>query len=431
MEAVEKAVGAPVHGRLAFRFEARIFNGEDVASEDEPSDYDLISHLDVRVGDETKDRFSAAAYVRSNLDIGQHDEDDGEDNRYLGLSDTYDDSFSTQLYTAYLNWRPQEGPVETSRIGRQYVHVADTFQFDGVSATTRPLQKDVNLRFQAYGGIPVHFYEADGSGDWLGGVRASANPLKGTRAALDYAHVEDESAGYSTEKNDLVAASVWQRIGENADLHARFTWLDDPRDVLLRGTVNFPEADLLLQAAYKRLLEDQEHLATEFDPYYSELRTEYEYHEGEIRAVKGFGEVVSVEAGASARRLIDDDDEGTYNRDASHLWIGPSFEGLLLKDSTLSVFAEKWDGGDDDGTRTVTADYTYRFDRSRRISVGTDFSRWDYGRVQDGERSNLRVAYLRFRTPVAEGWTMDFRYAWEHDDEETDHVLSLGLALEF
>ena len=161
--------------------------------------------------------------------------------------------------------------------------------FDGAAVATKPLDEKLALRLKVYGGVPVHFYEAPASGDWLAGVQASAEPWKDGRAAIDYAHVEDELSGYDDQRNDLAAVSVWQRIGKDADLFGRFTWLDGPSDFRLRGTVNFPESDLLVQASYKRLLDDKEDYATEFDPYFRTLRTLREYHLGDVRAVKRLG----------------------------------------------------------------------------------------------------------------------------------------------
>ncbi|MCE9637785.1 MAG: hypothetical protein K8T90_18955 [Planctomycetes bacterium] len=431
--AVEGLVGAPVHGRVSFRWEARFLPGNGVPAR-ESDDFDLYTHLDLRVGDEQKDPLSATFSARSAWDIGSRP-DGRTGSRWSSLADTYGNEFTTQVYTGYVTWRRGCGPVEAAKIGRQYVYAAETFQFDGVSATSSQLDRGTNLRLLGYAGKPVHFYEAQSSGDWLGGLRATAAPWKGGRAALDYAHVEDDLAGYTNERNDLAAASVWHALTPNVDLHGRFTWLDGPRDALVRATGNFPDQDLLVQVGYKRLLDDQKHLATEFDPYTTILKTLYRYHQADIRAVKGLGEAMggnwSVEAGAAAKRLVNANDEGTYNRETTRFWLMPSVDDLPWKGSTLSVGGEVWKGNDSDTIRTWTCDLTHRFGGSARLSVGTDYTLYDEGRLQSGERTHLRTAYVRVNAQLSEDLTMDIRYSWERDEKETDHVLSLGLAVEF
>ena len=427
-EAVEGALGAPVHGRLSFRAEGRFRGGHAGDGYDSVhDDFDLYSYLDLRVGDEQRDPLSATFYVRSAWDIGEQRKD-GE--YFSSLQDTRGQELTADLFTAYVTWRPKDGRFESVRAGRQFLYVADTFQFDGATATTKPLVKEWNLKVQGYGGVPVHLYESSSSGDWLAGVRVTADPRKGTRTALDYTHVQDEISGYGTNRTDLAALSAWQAVGENTELYGRYTWLEGPRDVTVRGTVSFPEKDLMLQASYKRLLSDQDELATEFDPYYSELRTLREYHLFEGRAVKGFGKW-QIEGGASARVLVHGGDEGVYNRETKRGWLTPSVDDLLWDGSTLSVTGELWDGGGSERIQTWAADLTHHFGKSARLSVGTDYSLWDYGSVQDGERSHLRTAYVRLNAKLSDTWTLDMRYAWQRDDEETDHVVSLGLSVDF
>lgn len=423
-DAVERVVGAEVHGRFTVKWESRIVRGAE-----DGTDHDLRATLDVRVGDEARDRFSGALLVRGDWDLDQPNR--RVPGRVHGsLADTFDHELSGLLFTAYGQWRPESSPFETVRFGRQYVDVAETFHVDGVAATTRPLADAAKLRFTAYAGVPVHFYEARSSGDWIAGLQATAEPWKGTRGAFDYAHVEDELSGYTNERNDLAALSVWHALGTHAELFGRFTWLDGARDIRLRGTVNYPSIDLLLQLAYKRTFEDERLLATEFDPYFAVLRTYHQAHVGEVRAVKGFGDKVQVEAGASARELVDGGDEGPFNRETRRVWLTPSVDDLFWDGSTISAGVESW-SGDGQRIRTWNADVTHRFSRDARVSVGTDFSLYDYGRIERGEREHVRSVYARADVKLTERLSLGLRYSWERDEEETYHVVSLALSVEF
>ena len=422
--AVEGVVGTEVHGRFTLKWESRIVDGDH-----DETDHDLYGTLDLRVGDSARDEYSGSASVRGAWDLDQPNSR-RSGSSFSSLADTYDSELSALLYTAWGQWRPKTGALETVRVGRQYIDVAESFHFDGAAVATKPLDEKLALRLKVYGGVPVHYYEAPASGDWLAGVQASAEPWKDGRAAIDYAHVEDELSGYDDQRNDLAAVSVWQRIGKDADLFGRFTWLDGPSDFRLRGTVSFPESDLLVQASYKRLLDDKEDYATEFDPYFRTLRTLREYHLGDVRAVKGFGENFQVEVGASARELVHESDEGPFNRETARVWLMPSVDDLLWKGSTLTAGIESW-SGDGERIKTWSADLTHRFDKNTRASIGSDYSLYDYGELRLGERSHVRSAYGRFSTKLSDHLNLDFRYAWERDEEDTYHVVSLAVSVDF
>ena len=69
--------------------------------------------------------------------------------------------------------------------------------------------------------------------------------------------------------------------------------------------------------------------------------------------------------------------------------------------------------------------------KDARISLGSDFTLYDEGDLQRGERTRVRGVYARVNAKLSEDLTMDIRYSWERDEKETDHVLSLGFAVEF
>jgi hypothetical protein len=421
---IERLAGTEVHGRLTTKWESRWVRGDL-----DESDHDVYGLLDVRVGDGERDAFSGALLVRSAWDLDQPD-DRLPGRTYSSLADTFDDELSTLLYTAYGQWRPKAGKVETFRAGRQFVDVAETFHVDGVAVRSRALDAATNLRVTAYGGVPVHFYEEGSSGDWLAGFQATADLRKGTRAALDYAHVQDELSGFGEQRNDFAALQVWQRVGEHTEAHGRLTWLEGARDVRLRVTHLLPEHDLLLQATYKHLFEDQSLRATEFDPYVSVLRTYHAYDQGELRAVKGFGDRWQVEAGASARELADQHDVGPFNRETRRVWLTPSVDDFPWKGATLTAGVESW-SGDGQRIRTWTADLGHRFSKDLRVAAGSDFSLYDYGRLSRGERAHVRTVWLRADARLTDKVSLGLRATRERDEEETYHAVSLSLSVDF
>jgi hypothetical protein len=420
--AVEGFLGTSVHGTSTSKYVFR--------TSKDGTDQDFYQYLDARVGDETKDKWSGAVFVRAATDLDRaHENQPGF--VYGSIDDTFGKTVNALLYTAYATIRPDAGPVESLRVGRQYAYAAETFHLDGASATSRTLVDSIKLKLTAYGGVPVHFYEAQSSGDWLAGLSAAAEPWKGGRTVVDYTHVQDRFSTLGTdEKNDLAALSMWQQIHKHVELYGQFQWLDGPRDGTLRATANFPEQDVLVQASYYRLLETKEEFATEFDPYTNVIQDFTRYQQGDLRASKGFGDHFDVAAGASERRLLAGEEETTFNHDTRRLYVTPSVYDIPWKGTSISATAEQYSG---EGERLTTwaLDVTHKFGKSLKVSVGSDYSLYTYGPVATEERTNVRSAYARAKFPLTKSLTADIRYTWEKDDVETFQVLTLALICEF
>ncbi len=411
---------ARTHGSASLEYRLRR-TGDD-------TDQDLRSWLDLRVGDGRHDALSAAFFVRSTLDLDRRRT--GRDGyEFTSLPDTFDSDLNARLYTAYVAWRPEKGPAESVRFGRQYVYGSETFHIDGVSAASRELWQKAHLRASVYGGVPVHLYESSPRGDWLAGTTLTAEPARGTRAALDYVHVTDDFG--DRVRDDTAAVRVWQRATPWLDLYGRGTYLGTARDAELRATGHWDEQDLLVQASWFRLFESyDEEFTTEFDPYYTVLHTLAGYDQGRLRAVKGFGDKVVVEGGLDVRDVRDSGDEGAFNRDTHRWYLTPSVEDLVWEDSVVSLVVERWSG---DGERfdTYGGELTHRFSKRVEASLGTDYALYGYDAYRDRERNHVRAVHADLRWKLTDTLTLRLRHSHERDDEETYDVFTLGLTLDF
>lgn len=405
------------HG--SFSVEYRLRSGDD------DTDQDIYKYLDLRLGNENVDRLSATIFARSSWDLdGQRT---GRDDYALtSIQDKYDSSYNVRLYTAYLTWRPKDGPVSVGRFGRQYVYAAETFHIDGAWARSAELQKDARITAEVYGGVPVHLYESSPSGDWIAGTAVSAEPFRGTRATLDYVHVTDEYEG--TVRDDLTALRVWQRATEWLNLYGRASYVHGLRDAEARATGSWEEQDLMVQLQWFTLLEDKdEEFTTEFDPYYYVLHTQTEYDQYRLRAVKGFGDDVFVELGADIR---DADDESTYNRDVERYYVMPTFADLLWERSELTLIGERW-SGDGERIETLGAELRHEFSDEIEMVLGTDYTMYGYDGYRDRERNHVRSYLYELRWDLTESLDLRLRYVHEEDDEETYDVFTMGLTLAF
>jgi hypothetical protein len=422
--AVEKYVGAPVHGSLSVRYLARWTA--------DTTDQDLIQYVNVGVGDENRDKWSGNLSLRVVEDLdGQQRSDNGE-NVFYSLNDTFDGAVTALLYTAYATLRPSGGPVEWARIGRQYGYYAETFQFDGASAQTRPLVDSLKLRLTGYAGVPVHFYEKGSSGDWLIGLRAAAEPWKGGRAALDYTHDQDKLSyiGSGDERNDLGAITVWQRVAKYVDLYGRYTWLEGPRDATARATLSLPDEDFTFQASYYQLIDDKHQMVTEFDSYDAVIGVLDRYQLIDVHASKGFGEHFDVDTGVQARDLLPGESEGPFNRDTTRFYVTPTVTDLPWKGLSVSVTYDSYSGGGED-LQTWAADATYKLSKKTKFSAGSDYSLYAFGPLDDSERTHVRTAYVRVKHALTASISADAQYTWEEDDVETFQIFSIALVLDF
>jgi hypothetical protein len=419
---IERLVGTSVHGTFTLRYRWRNTHVE--------TDQDLYQYLDLRIGDEQTDRVSGNLFVRAAEDLDQAHTGAHGGHTFDSLQDTFDSRLNALLYTAYVNVRPESGPAASYRVGRQYVYAGDTFQIDGASATSRPLNDSVKLVATAYAGVPVHYYEAKSGGDWLAGMQLAAEPWKGGRATLDYTHVQDALSLLGKERNDLGSLAVWHSVSKNVDLYGKYTWLEGPRDATLRATANFPDSDVLVQASYYRLFDAKERFATEFDPYSSVMLSERRFQQGTVRAVKGLGDHFDVEAGASARQMLPGADVGPYNRNTRRVYVTPTMSDLPWKGTSVSVTGESY-SGDGERIQTWALDVSHKFSKTLKVSAGSDYSLYAFGPLGTDERSHVRTAYARVRTSLTKALSADVQYTWEKDDVETFHVVTLALVLDF
>jgi hypothetical protein len=402
-KAVKDVFAGRVHGEIDTEYRARWTPSN--------SDQDIYQWATFRLGDELTDLFSANVSFRSTWDLdGQRNRRDG-DYEFVSLADTYDKSFNTRLYTAYGNLRPEGGPIEEVRFGRQFVY------------------EGTKLRAAAYTGVPVHLYESSTHGDWLAGLRLEAEPRKGTRTALDYVHVNDD-LDFGKQHDSFVSLQAWQNVTEHLRSYARTTYLGTLRDVELRTTSIYPEHDLTVLASYYRLFAPMDEYSTEFDEFFPVLYTLEEYQTGDLRLVKGFGDHFVVETGASIRDLVEGGDNTAANHDTTRVFVSPTVLDWPLEGSTISLTYDRLDG---DGTRidTWSGEFSQVFDDKFEAAVGTSYDLWKFGPLVRGERTHVRAYYGRLGVRLSEAVRLETTYSWEADDEETFQVFTFGVTYVF
>ncbi len=400
----------PVHGYLKSRYVARRTG--------EASDQDLYETLSLDVGD--PGRHAVTAHFLGDLSI---DLDGNTDNQGYYAFDSARDSKGSpgvgQVYSAYLDFHP-ESSLSILRAGRQSIYeTPEVSFFDGLRLETDELGGH-RLKLGAYGGTPVYLYQGHSSGDVLGGAYAEGHLWKGSRARVDYQHIEG-SNGTERFENTLIGVDAWQSLGRYVDLHAHYTRMDEEdRDILVRGTFNQPVWDLRFQASYYQLLQTRQNAVIEADSYYPILKDYVPY--GEVRCLlsKGFGDHVNVDAGADLRRLTDEDQASEFNNEFDRYFATLDLFDLVVQGSSLSLTGEKWvsDGKD---TESQGFDLTCPVGQKSKVSLGTAHYLYKYDYYADEERDDVQSYYLKFEYKYSKALRLSADYTYEDDSSSSTY----------
>ena len=385
------------------------------------SDHDLLEVLALDVGRPGEDAWTAHLLAHATLDL-----DDGDDPRFFSLQDTYERDLTGRLHRAHVDWRG-EGPLERASLGRQLRYdTPEPAHFDGLSLETRAGPRSV--RGGAYGGVPVHPFESSPEGDLVLGAFLEARPIQATRVRLDWMHLEDEYV-LGEHDDDLVAVALGHALGERLLLEASHSRVEGrARDVRLRASWLEAEEGVALEAAYYRLLTTQRDLAVPLDPFTTSLFELEPFQRLGLGFSKDLGESLALAAGLEVRRLLEQEDAGTFNHEYERyhatLSATPPGDPAL----SLSLTADVWEG--DDTVETWGADVSRAFGETLDVSLGSYYSLYAYDLFADVERDHVRAYYLRLRR-TAGRLALDLRYELERDDFDTFHTVRIGTTWTF
>jgi hypothetical protein len=406
--------GPEVHGEVRASYRYRAVDGE--------ADHDLMTSVLLDVGVPERDAVTAHVSGYATLDIDG--EPTGDPPAFSDITDTYGNQLSGWLYEGYVDLHEAEG-FDVVRIGRQdsqYTPVLVTF--DGLRAETRPFGEE-KVQIEAYGGVPAHFFEEDSEGDLVFGLAGSARPWEGGRARLDWMHLEDESL-LGDHVNDLLALQLWQRVDTRLLLDGRASMLEgEARDLRLRGTYADPAQDLVVEADWTTLFNPQNDLVLELDPFTASLLALEPYNQARVQGSKGVGEHLILAAGADLRRLVDEDDEGQFNREFDRLHATATSLDTLDSEVEVSLTGELWDAT---GTNVTSwgADLSREWE-DLEGSLGTYYSLYKLDLVAGEEREDVRTYYAEVEWKQGRSTTLEARYELEHDSFDIYHIVTVGL----
>lgn len=384
---------------------------------DSDQDHDLRGLLALDLDDPKAPWFSAHLVARADADL------DGPDDGpvFHEISDTYDTSVTGKLALAYadlaLGERPGDSPG-TLRIGRQSdPRLPEVLRLDGVAYTSGP-RGAKELELGLYGGVPVHFYESSSGGDQAYGVFLEWRPWVGARSRVDWMHLEDERT-LGTERDDLFALSLWQRLARSWRLEGELTRLEGrARDLRLRAIHEDPDSPWILRLGYHELLETQRAQALELDPFSEALQELFPYRQATLNLARDVGRHLRADIGLDVRRV---DDVGEFNRDWERIYTTLTLEDLGLEGLALSVTGDRWTDEQRD-IGSVGADLSFQGD-GWSGALGSEFALYKYEFLELDEREEVRTTYLRCSRQFSKNLRVELGYALEDDDLDTYNTL--------
>lgn len=348
---------------------------------------------------------------------------------FSGLQETYNSRVHGFLYSAWVETSSLLDRVSL-RGGRQEILREDALFFDGLSAIWRPAGE---WSLTAYGGVPVHFYESNRSGDALAGVGAEWLALPGLRLGLDEIYLADEQRWFgeeATAHNNLTLLSAHWLAASALLVRGTASWVGaQDRRQTLSAAWSDPQADWRAQVRVQRQNDYGEIVATEISPLAAVLGDVAPHWYGLAELYRRFGRF-EAGVGVAARALEQDADESVYNREYGRYFASMSLDQFPLPDADLGARVDVWDADDDDLTAFgVFAGWDWQEDA--RLEVGTDHALYRFDEASGSENLDDRQYYVRAEVPVLEQTQLRVRYALDHSQFGNDHLFELGLAVEF
>jgi hypothetical protein len=391
------------------------------------TDVDLYEVLSLDFGDEQNDAWTGHATARMAWDI------DGPSNLYGSLEDTEGGAVDVQLYDGYAETRDR-GAWSDIKLGRQFLY--DTPQvmwFDGAFAQTKE-RGDARWTTGVYGGGTVHEYDSSHSGDWLAGVFEEVHATKWTKLRADFLHVEDQTT-LAEHQNDLLGLGLFHDDGGRLRWEARYSRLEDQdRDASVGATWFDVDNGFTLQATHYRLLESQQSLALELDPFFNQLLTLYPFDETRVNATKMLGAHTQLLGGIDYRHVTDSADVGPYNHDFDREFLTTTFEKVLPGELTVSLTGEVWNGdGSDIQTWGADLSRQWKAEAGKLVdaSLGSFYSLFKFDPFAGSESEDVRTYYAAVRYRMSDTHTLQLRYEHENQDIGDFDSLRWGLIWRF
>jgi len=397
-------------GSLSMNYRARHGGGA--------TDQNLISRLNVDVGRST-DPLSLHLRTRAFVDVDGRRRDDP----FPGLDHSFGDDVNARLYAAHVDVRSIPD-VALLRLGRQDLDETPVvLSVDGVRADLQR-QGRKSWWLSAYGGVPVHWFEASSSGDSVVGVGGGLSPWRRARVRVDWMLLRDEFL--AIDRQDAVLGVRWWQSFDDVNLRGFHSWRDGaPRDLNVSADGIVPAVGTV-RVAFRELLSSQRQQVTDIDPYFAIAGELSPFRQIDVSVTRDLSEQLVSSVGVELRRLSDASDEGTFNREFERYYADLTWRDAFARGLSLNAAGNLYESSGE-SFHALTGELIYRPDRSLRAVLGVGYDLFRYDVLQQRERVRVRSLYLRVDHRLGDGLRIDGGYELLRDDLDEFHLFRLGV----
>lgn len=424
-----KPAAAKADAEKALKWEVDTYVNGSLRSRFVDSDSDVDLYVDVAVdlvrrGDHP---ISARLNGRLHADLGG---DQAPDDLLYDYWDTYDSALQGRLYELFAKFeRLFDAPLAVTA-GRQFVDEGTYLHFDG-GRLDIDLDKSVKgLSGYLLGGVPVRFGDGSRSGDWLAGLVAHWRIDNRTRLRLEYYHVSDDT-GDDTIDDDLIGLSAWHRLQKTIQLFGRFNLLDgDANELQLRGKWDSEDGLWTVVVDAYFLFERLFEVTNDLTPYVPMLGSYEPFWRLGANATRRIGEEWVLQGGLNVRRLIDQNDEGTFNHNFVHYFANVSRLDLLDRKLDVTASLIGYSSSEDD-TLAIGCHLDYRLTGEITLSGGIDYSLFKYDFFANDEHEDVWSYSIRARWKATKKVTARIDLVVDDDDFDTWTTVVIGATVRF
>lgn len=410
-----------IHGDLLTRYVLRTRESE--------TDQDFYQTLRVWGRDSEDGRFRFLLHGLLTWDI------DGRAGSevFADRGNLFDSSAHGYLYSAYVEAHDlPRGWVERIRAGRQFVYAPETFHFDGATMKTASWG---GISARGLVGVPVHLYESSPRGDFLAGGGLSYEPWDWARLGADYVHVEDKriepDRTEDRETDDLFSIHALARVSTHTRAGGAVSWINDQfRRVDGRVHSHWVKGGLSGGIRLTYQPETLREFSFDLSPFFHVLTESRPYYQVLANVEKHVTEDLSLEVGGSVRQLLDDDDEGNFNREFTRAFAAVHATDIPVEKVSVSLIGEAWFTEIDD-VYSLGGDVSWRPAARWKASTGYYFSLFKIDRVTLDEREDVQTYFVKVKGPVVGPVTFDVAYEMELGEGPTFHIVETGVRVSF
>lgn len=384
---------AVIEGRAEVAYDA------DFAPESSAADHDLIQSIELDIYGKENDHylFTFFGEMREDLDGSPGGK---EFDMYRSVDDSFNRPVQGYVYDAYLDVMDYS-VLNILRLGRQYGPKEQDAHFDGAALDLGFFRDRIGVF--VYGGLPVHFFEEEGGGNFMdglagGGLDLSLHPT--SRIVAEFQYVRDRNI-FETLEDRTTQLSIYQSVISSLETYGSIRIVDEGvKDYSLQLSGDFENEQLTFHLRFYHLVRTDKNRTIEHSPYDGFLGSLYPHQQFDVGFFKGFGDHVGISAGGTYRYLLDGRQESIFNHSFMTEYITLELYDVWTPGLGFSFSMYDWStfAAREDRVTSVGGDVSYERSKVVRARAGSFYNYYKTNYYRDlEEKTDVTTVFLDLR----------------------------------